>query len=136
MPLLAVLLAAQFMANVDNAIVNVAAPPVRATLGASGGELELVVSGYVLAFAMLLITGARLGDLYGYRPVFVIGVAGFTVTSLACALAPTSVVGRQRVRTRPGSMRRRYRPGRHTSSAIASAAAAAASVTANAAPCP
>lgn len=90
--LLAVLLTAQFMANVDNAIANVAAPSIHATLGASGGELELVVSGYVLAFAMLLITGARLGDTYGYRPVFAIGVATFTVASLTCALAPSAIV--------------------------------------------
>lgn len=90
--LLTVLLTAQFMATVDTAIVNVAAPSVHATLDASGGELELVVSGYVLVYAMLLITGARLGDTYGYRRVFVIGVAAFTVASLACALAPTAVV--------------------------------------------
>ena len=90
--LLAVLLAAQFMANVDNAVVNVAAPSIHATLRASGGELELVVSGYVLAVAMLLVTAARLGDTRGYRRVFLLGVAVFTVASLACALAPDVIV--------------------------------------------
>lgn len=91
-PLLAVLLAAQFMANVDGAVVNVAAPAIHADLHASGGELELVVSGYTLAYAMLLITGARLGDTHGYRRVFVLGLTVFTVASLACGLAPGAVV--------------------------------------------
>ena len=59
--LLAVLVAGQFMANVDIAIVNVATPSIHRDLHASGGALEFVVSGYVLAFAMLIITGARLG---------------------------------------------------------------------------
>src|SRR5690349_9330980 len=65
--LLAVLVAGQFMANVDIAIVNVATPSIHRDLHASGGALEFVVSGYVLAFAMLIITGARLGRIAGYR---------------------------------------------------------------------
>jgi len=89
---LAVLLAAQFMANVDTAIVNVATPSIHAGLRASGGALELVVSGYILAYAMLLITGARLGDLRGYRRVFLGGLGLFTLASLACGLAPTALV--------------------------------------------
>ena len=60
-----VLLTALFMNNVDTAVTNVAAPSIGATLGASGAELQLVVSGYVLAYAMLLITGARLGGIHG-----------------------------------------------------------------------
>jgi hypothetical protein len=90
-PLLAVLLAGMVMNNIDIAIVNVAGPAVRAGLHASGAELELVVSGYVLAFAMLLITGARLGDVYGYRRLFLAGLAVFTVASLGCGLAPGAV---------------------------------------------
>ena len=87
--LLAVLLAGQFMANVDTAIANVATPSIHERLGATGAELQLTVSGYVLAYAMLLITAARLGDLRGYRRVYVLGVAVFTGASLLCGLAPT-----------------------------------------------
>ena len=86
--LLAVLVAGQFMANVDIAIVNVATPSIHRDLHASGGALEFVVSGYVLAFAMLIITGARLGRIAGYRRVYLAGLAGFTLASLACSLAP------------------------------------------------
>ncbi len=89
--LLPLLLAAPFMANVDTAITNVAAPSVRADLGASGGEAGLVVSGYVIAYAVLLVTGARLGALHGRRKVFVTGMAVFTAASLGCALAPDPV---------------------------------------------
>jgi MFS family permease len=89
---LAVLLVGQFMANVDIAVVNVAAPAIRRDLHTGGGQLQLVVSGFVLAYAMLLITGARLGAMYGYRRLFVIGAAGFTTASLACGLATGPVV--------------------------------------------
>ncbi|MHB8576053.1 MAG: MFS transporter [Dehalococcoidia bacterium] len=90
--LLAVLLTGIFMANVDTAIVNVAAPSIRAGLRATGGEVQFVVAGYILAYAMLLITGARLGDIHGYGRVFIVGTAVFTVASLACGLAPNAVV--------------------------------------------
>jgi len=86
--LLAVLLIGQFMANIDIAIVNVAGPAIRDGLRASGGALEFVVSGYTLAYAVLLVTGARLGDTRGYRRMFLIGLGGFTLASLACGLAP------------------------------------------------
>jgi len=86
--LLAVLVAGQFMANVDIAIVNVATPSIHRELHASGGALEFIVSGYVLAFAMLIITGARLGRIVGYRRMYLAGLAGFTLASLACGLAP------------------------------------------------
>ncbi|HEY4457826.1 MAG TPA: MFS transporter, partial [Pseudonocardiaceae bacterium] len=88
--LLGVLLTAQFMANIDVAIVNVAAPSIRDGLHASGGELELVVSGYTLAYALLLVTGARLGSTHGYRRLFLFGLAGFTLASLVCGIAPTA----------------------------------------------
>ena len=88
--ILAVLLAGQFMANVDVAVVNVATPSIRAGLHAPGGALQLVISGYVLAYAMLLITGARLGAARGYRRSFLAGLAGFTLASLACGLAPSA----------------------------------------------
>ena len=85
---LGVILAGQFMANVDTAIINVATPSIGATLHASGAELQLTVSAYVLATAMLLITAARLGALYGYRRLFLTGLITFTVASLGCGIAP------------------------------------------------
>jgi hypothetical protein len=85
--LLVTLLMGLFIANVDTAVVNVAAPSIRERLAASGSELQLVVSGYVLSYAMLLITGARLGAMYGYRRLFLIGIGVFTAASLACGLA-------------------------------------------------
>lgn len=90
--LLGVLLTAQFMANIDVAIVNVAAPSIRDSLRASGGELELIVSGYTLAYALLLVTGARLGSTHGLRRLFLLGLAGFTLASLACGVAPDAAV--------------------------------------------
>lgn len=85
---LAALLGAMFLGNVDVAIANIAGPSIRSGLHASGGELELVVSGYVLAYAVLLVTSAKLGEARGYRRMFLIGLAAFTVASLACGLAP------------------------------------------------
>ncbi|HLK76934.1 MAG TPA: MFS transporter [Streptosporangiaceae bacterium] len=86
--MLIVLLAGQFMALLDVTIVNVAMPTIGRTLHASGAELQLVVAGYTVSYAMMLITGARLGDLYGRRRMFLTGVAVFTVASLACGIAP------------------------------------------------
>jgi len=90
--LLAVLLMAPFMAQADATIANVAAPSIHADLGTSGAELELVIGGYLIAFAMLLITGARLGQTHGYRRVFLLGVGVFTGASLLCGLAPGPIV--------------------------------------------
>ncbi|MFD3531596.1 MFS transporter [Streptomyces sp. NPDC058664] len=86
-PLLGVVLAAQFMALLDVFIVNVAAPTIRSELSASGAALQLVVAGYTIAYAVLLITGARLGDLFGHRRTYLAGLALFTAASLACGLA-------------------------------------------------
>ncbi|RST08077.1 MFS transporter [Streptomyces sp. WAC05374] len=86
-PLLGVVLAAQFMALLDTFIVNVAAPTIRTGLGASGAALQLVVAGYTITYAVLLITGARLGDLLGHRRAYLGGLALFTASSLACGLA-------------------------------------------------
>ena len=90
--MLAVLLAGQFMALLDVTIVNVAMPTIGRTLHASGAEPQLVVSGYTVSYAMLLITGARLGDLRGRRRMFVFGVAAFTVSSAVCGFAPDVAV--------------------------------------------
>lgn len=75
------------MALLDVFIVNVAAPTIRAELGASGAGLQLVIAGYTLTYAVLLITGARLGDRIGHRRVYLIGLAVFSAASLACGLS-------------------------------------------------
>lgn len=84
---LAVLLTAPFMAQVDATIVNVATPTIRLGLDASEAAIELVVGGYLIAQAVLVITGARLGQTHGYRRVFLLGIAVFGAASLACGLA-------------------------------------------------
>jgi EmrB/QacA subfamily drug resistance transporter len=89
---LGVLLAGCFMAILDVFIVNVAAPNIQDRLGTDAGTLELIVAGYTLAYAMVLITGARLGDDHGHRRYFLFGVALFTVASAICGAAPTSTV--------------------------------------------
>jgi MFS family permease len=90
--LLATLLGGMFLGNVDLAIVNIAAPSIQEDLRASDGALELVVSGYTLAYAMLLITSARLGEARGYLRMFRLGLAVFTVSSLACGLAVSATM--------------------------------------------
>jgi EmrB/QacA subfamily drug resistance transporter len=88
--MLIVLFVGQFMAIVDVTIVNVAMPTMRTDLAASGAALQLIVAGYTIAYAMLLITGARLGDLIGRRRMYLIGISIFTVSSLLCGLAPNA----------------------------------------------
>lgn len=87
---LAVMLAGPFMTVTDMMIVNVAIPDIRRGLEASFAEAEMVVAGYGLSYAVVLITGGRLGDLCGRRRMFILGLAGFTVTSALCGLAPTA----------------------------------------------
>src|SRR3954452_23900820 len=84
---LAIVLVAEVMDLVDGTIVNVAAPAIRADLGGSAATLQWLGAAYVLTFAVLLITGARLGDLIGRRRLFMIGIAGFTTASVLCAAA-------------------------------------------------
>ncbi len=86
--MLFVLLTGQAMATIDNSIINVAAPAIRTDIGATGALLQMIIAGYLLAYAVLLITAARLGYDYGYRRVFIAGVAVFTMASLICGLAP------------------------------------------------
>lgn len=90
--LLAALLGGMFLGSVDIAIANVATPSIREHLGASDGQLQLIVSGYTLTYAMLLITSARLGTTHGLRKVYMAGLAIFTAASLACGVAPTAAV--------------------------------------------
>jgi predicted MFS family arabinose efflux permease len=90
--LLGILLVGPFMAQADATIVNVATPSIHEDLGASAATLELVVGGYLVAFAVLLITGARLGQTHGYRRVLVAGLATFSLASLLCGFAPNPAV--------------------------------------------
>jgi MFS family permease len=85
---LVVLLCGSFLPVLDFFIVNVALPTMDATLHASAATLELVVAAYGVAYALLLVVGGRLGDAIGRRRMFVLGLAGFTVSSLICGIAP------------------------------------------------
>jgi EmrB/QacA subfamily drug resistance transporter len=78
---------ASVMDLLDGTIVNVAGPSLRSDIGASASALQWIVAGYTLAFASMLITGARLGDVLGRKRVFLAGIAGFVVSSVACSLA-------------------------------------------------
>src|SRR3982074_668338 len=84
---LAIVAAAQFMFGVDAFIVNVAIPTIAIELQASPAQIEAVLAIYLIAYATLVVTGGRLGDIYGTRNVFLAGVLGFTVTSLWCGLS-------------------------------------------------
>ena len=86
---LAIVVAAQFMFGVDAFVVNVAIPTIAVELHASSAQIEAVIAIYLMAYATLVITGGRLGDIYGTRNVFLAGVLGFTLTSLWCGLAQT-----------------------------------------------
>ncbi|MFD4462197.1 MFS transporter [Nocardia sp. NPDC058480] len=80
-------LAAGFMDLLDVTIVNVAVPTIQEDLGAQYAQIEWIIAAYVLAFAAILITGGRLGDLYGRKRVFLAGMVFFTVASAACGLS-------------------------------------------------
>ena len=84
---LAIVVAAQFMFGVDAFVVNVAIPTIAAELHASTAEIESVIAIYLIAYATLIVTGGRLGDIYGTKIIFIAGVLGFTATSLWCGLA-------------------------------------------------
>jgi EmrB/QacA subfamily drug resistance transporter len=87
---LSVLLIAGFVTIFDLFVVNVAIPSMQADLGASFAQIGFIVAGYELAFGVLLITGGRLGDVFGRRRLFVVGMAGFTLASTLCGLAPSA----------------------------------------------
>ncbi len=94
---LTVVLIGVLLPMVDFFIVNVALPTIDSDLHASQPMLELVVSAYATAYALLLVIGGRVGDAFGRKRLFMAGMAAFTVTSLACGLAPTAlalVIGR------------------------------------------
>ncbi|HEX6361002.1 MFS transporter [Actinophytocola sp.] len=89
---LAIVLAAEAMNVLDATITQVAAPVIHADLGGPASDIQWFGAAYTLPFAVLLITGGRLGDLAGRRRMFLIGVAGFALASLCCALAPATAV--------------------------------------------
>ncbi|HEY2635815.1 MAG TPA: MFS transporter, partial [Solirubrobacteraceae bacterium] len=87
---LAIVSFALFMTTLDNLVVSTALPSIRRSFGASIESLEWTVNAYTLAFAVLLLTGAALGDRFGRRRMFVAGLSVFTLASAAAALAPST----------------------------------------------
>ena len=84
-----VVLIAFFMDILDGTIVNVAIPSIQGSIGADFAAIQWIVAGYALTFALFLIPGGRLGDIYGYRTMFLIGMAGFTIASAVCGFSTT-----------------------------------------------
>jgi MFS family permease len=94
---LAVLLVGAFLAPLDFFIVNVAMPAIASGLRASPAQIQLVISGYAVVYAVFLITGGRLGDIFGRKSTFMAGLAGFALASALCGLAwsgESLIVGR------------------------------------------
>jgi EmrB/QacA subfamily drug resistance transporter len=91
---LAVLLVGAFLAPLDFFIVNVALPSIASGLHATSANVQLVISGYAIVYAVFLITGGRLGDIFGRKSVFLAGLAGFALASALCGLAwsPDSLI--------------------------------------------
>ena len=89
---LAVVLIAGFMTLLDISIVNVGIPAISRDLQATSSQIEFVIAGYALAYAVTLITGGRLGDTFGRKRLFIIGVAGFTIASAFCGLAQSGTM--------------------------------------------
>jgi EmrB/QacA subfamily drug resistance transporter len=88
---LAVVVLADIMDLIDSSVANLAGPSIRADLGGGQVTVQWVLSAYTAAFALGLVTSGRLGDLLGRRRLFLLGMSGFTLTSLACGLAPDTV---------------------------------------------
>jgi EmrB/QacA subfamily drug resistance transporter len=89
---LAIVLCAEVMDLIDATIVNVAGPSIRRDLGGGATTLQWLGAAYTLSFAVLLVTGARLGDIFGRRRLFLVGSLGFTLMSALCAVAPSAEV--------------------------------------------
>jgi len=91
---LAVLLVGAFLAPLDFFIVNVALPSIRTGLDATSADVQLVISGYAIVYAALLITGGRLGDIFGRKTIFLVGLAAFAFASALCGMAwsPVSLI--------------------------------------------
>jgi EmrB/QacA subfamily drug resistance transporter len=89
---LVAVLSATLMNLLDANVVNIAAPTIHHDLGGSYSDLQWLTAGYTLALAVGLLTGGRLGDMFGRKRMLLIGAAGFTAASVACALAPSEGV--------------------------------------------
>ena len=85
------MLCASFLVTLDFFVVNVSIPSIRASLHASFADLQLVIASYGLTYSVLLISGGRLGDIYGRKRMFLTGVTGFTSASVLCGMAPSPV---------------------------------------------
>jgi EmrB/QacA subfamily drug resistance transporter len=83
---------ALFMVLLDVSIVNVAIPSIRSNLAANNADIQFVIAGYGLAYAVLLITGGRLGDIFGRKKLFIIGMSGFVLASALCGLAQSAIM--------------------------------------------
>ena len=92
--MLPVILVGSFLSFLDFFIVNIALPAMHDDLGARPAQLQFVVAGYGIGFAVSLITGGRLGDIFGRKTVFLVGIGGFTLASALCGLAvnPTMLI--------------------------------------------
>ncbi len=84
----AMVLGGGFMTLLDVSIVNVALPSIQSVLGATASEIQWIVAGYSLTFGLMLVPAGRFGDVFGRRRMFLIGLAGFTLVSLAARLLP------------------------------------------------
>jgi EmrB/QacA subfamily drug resistance transporter len=87
---MAVVIIADVMDLIDGTIAQLAGPSIRRDIGGSETTLQWIIAAYTLAFAVGLITSARVGDIVGRRPMFILGMSGFALASLACGLAPTA----------------------------------------------
>jgi EmrB/QacA subfamily drug resistance transporter len=87
---LPIILIGSFLAFLDFFIVNIALPAMRADLSASPAQLQFIVGAYGIAFGVSLITRGRLGDIFGRKRVFLVGISGFTIASALCGLSPTA----------------------------------------------
>ncbi|MFC8447495.1 MFS transporter [Kitasatospora sp. NPDC057223] len=103
---LAVILVAEVMDLLDTTIVGVASPAIHRQFGGSDSQIQWISAAYTLAFAVLLVTGARLGDIYGRKRLFVVGAAGFALSSLLCATAtgPGMLIGARGVQGAFGAL--------------------------------
>src|SRR3984957_10262563 len=88
---LGLVVAAQFVLQLDFSIVNIALPTIKRELHFAPADLQWIVTGYALTFGSLLLFGRRVGDLAGHRLVLLIGLTAFGLTSLAAGLAPSSL---------------------------------------------
>lgn len=84
---LLVILFGQLLTIMDIFIINVSIPSIQRDLHASNGEMQFMIASYLIGFASFLITGGRLGDLYGRKKIYIIGLIAFMISSIACGIS-------------------------------------------------